>query len=91
MLGIAEQIGRRQDRKGRDLVLDILRRDVAHLKVAPLERHQFSPMFEKCRPIVAVEGIAIAKGGCEFLHHFGADILLRKHGREVQLDRALRQ
>jgi hypothetical protein len=50
MGGIAEEIGRGQHRPFRDLVGNILRRDVAHLQIAALQRDKLRALLEqRCR------------------------------------------
>ena len=47
MVGVAEQVGRGQDRPRRDLLGDVLRRDVAHLEVVALQGDQLRALLEQ--------------------------------------------
>ncbi len=84
MIGVAEQVGRGQDRPGRDLLGDILGRDIAHFQVAALHGDQLGALLEQRAAVIAVERELVADAIGEVLHHLGANVLRRKDGREVQ-------
>ncbi len=76
MLGVAEQVGRGQDRPRGDLVGDVLRRDVAHLEIAALQRDEFGALAEQRSAVVQLELEVFRDRLGEPLHHLGADVLL---------------
>jgi len=90
VVSVAEEIRRGQDRPGRDLVGDVLGRDVAHFQVATLDCHEFGALLEQGAAEIRLERIALAERRPEALHHFGANVLLREDSREAQLTLFLR-
>ena len=55
VVGVAEDVGRGQDRELRHLVGDVLRRDVAHLEVAALQRDELGALLEEVAAVVGLE------------------------------------
>ena len=91
MRRVAEEIAGRQDRPGRDLLGNVLRRDIAHLQVTALQRHELRALLEQVAAVIALEGEVVPDGVVEHLHHLGADVLLREDGGEAQLWLVLRE
>src|SRR4051812_4457386 len=60
MIGITEEIGGRDDGPSRDLVGDILRRDIAHLEIAALHRDELGPLLEQGAAIIGLESKALS-------------------------------
>jgi hypothetical protein len=50
VVGVAEQVGRGQDRPGGDLVGDVLGRDVAHLEIAALQGDELGALLNSVPP-----------------------------------------
>jgi hypothetical protein len=88
---VAEHIGRGQDRELRHLVGDVLRRDVAHLEVAALQRHELGPLLEEVAPEIGLERKVRGDRLGELLRHLGPDVLVRKDGGEAQHRLVLRE
>ena len=91
MRGVAEQVGGGEDRPGRDLLGDVLRGDVAHLEIAALQGDELGALLEQGAAVIALEDEVVLDRVGEHLHHLGADVLLREHGREAQLRLVLRE
>ena len=85
VVGVAEDVGRGQDRELGHLVGDVLRRDVAHLEVAALERDELGALLEQVAAVVGLEGEALAERLGELLRHLRPDVLVREHRGEAQL------
>jgi hypothetical protein len=89
VVGVAEQVGRCQHRPGRHLLGDVLRRDVAHLQVVALQRHQLGALAEQRGVQVHLD---LEIGGHvlgEHVHHLGADVLVGEHGSKAQRGRSV--
>src|SRR5262249_5755789 len=79
------------DRPGWNLLRDILRGDVAHLKVVTLDGDELGPLLEQRAAVISLEDEVVFDRISEHLHHVRADILLGKDGREAQLRLILRK
>ena len=90
MIRVAEQISRSQDRPLGHLVCDVLRRDVAHLQVAALERDELGALLEQVAAVVAFECELTGDVLREHLHHVRADVLFGEHRGEAKLRLLLR-
>ena len=55
VVGVAEEVGRGNDRPGRDLVRDVLGRDVAHLEIAALHGDEFGALLEQRAAVVGLQ------------------------------------
>ncbi len=87
---VAEQVGRRQDRPGRNLLRDVLRRDVAHLEVVALQRDELGALLEQVAAVERLERVVRFDILREHLDHVRADVLVREHCREAQRRLGLR-
>ena len=83
MRGVAEKIAGSDDRPGRDLLGDVLRRDVAHLEIAALQGDELGALLEEIAAVVALEDEVVLDGVGEHFHHLGADVLLGEDRREA--------
>ena len=91
VVGVAEQIGRGEDGPRRDLVGDVLRRDVAHLEVVALHGDELGALLEQRAAVIGLELEALRLHVlAEPLHHFGPDVLLREDSGEPQVCGRLR-
>ena len=81
VVGVPEEVGRGNDRPGRDLVRDVLGRDVAHLEIAALHRDEFGALLEQRAAVVGLQreadGFDVLP---EALHHLRPDVLLGEDG-----------
>src|SRR5690348_10202146 len=66
-------------------------RDVAHLEVTALQGHEFGALLEQGAAIIGLEREVAGDRLAELLHHFGANILIGKHGREAKHRLILRE
>ena len=83
MVGVAEQVRRSQDRPCRDLLGNILRRDIAHLQVVALQGDQLRALLEQ-GPVVEGLHFEIALDLFrEHLDHPRADVLVGEHRCEA--------
>ena len=87
---VAEQVGRGQDRPGRDLLGDVLRGDVAHLQVVPLQGDELGALLEERRVEEEVDLEVVLHPLGKGLHHGRADVLVREHRGEPQRGLGLR-
>ena len=85
VVGVAEQIGGGQERPGRDLLGDVLRREIGHLDIAALHGDQLGALLEQRAVEKRLEIVAVLDGLAEGLERFGADVLLRGDGGEAEL------
>ena len=87
VVGVAEQVGRGQDRPGGHLLGDVLRRDVAHLEVVALQGDQLGALLEQRAVVERLElevGLDVLG---EHLDHVGADVLVGEHRGEAERGR----
>src|SRR5690606_34032550 len=82
--GVAEEVTRRHDGPGRNLVGDVLRGDLAHLEISALEGDEFRALLEKISAVIAFKREVVGDRLGKLLHHVGADVLLGEHGRKAQ-------
>ena len=84
MIGVAKKIRRGQDRPCRDLLGDILRRDVAHLQVVALQGDQLRALLEQS-PVVEGLHLEIALDLLrEHLDHARANVPVGEHCGEAE-------
>src|SRR6266568_3711498 len=90
MVGIAKKIRRRQDRPRRDLLGNILRRDVAQLQVVALQGDQLRALLEQS-PVVEGLHFEIAPDLLrEHLDHARANVFVGEYRGEAQRGLRLR-
>ena len=83
VVGVAEQVGGGDDRELGHLVGDVLRRDVAQLEVAALQRHELGALLEQVAAVVGLDGEVLADRLGELLGHLRPDVLVGEDCRKA--------
>ena len=91
VFGIAEQIGRGQQRPCRNLLRNIRRREIAQIEVVTLERDQLRALFEKGVAPVRLKIEVVFDRRSEGFVGFGAQIGFRERAAEAKLLPGLRE
>ena len=84
VVGIAEQIRRRQYGPRRQLLGDVLRRNVADLEIVALHGDELGSLFEQRAAQVQLELEVPLDVLGKHAHHVRADVLVGKHRGEPQ-------